>query len=170
MSRLARLSLAAGAALAAVASLGVQAGGSDPSGAAGRVSTAVLSTPHKLLKSYFETDAPGSAVAAATFVPVGSVLSFNCANTAGCTVAGNMNAQFAAVASDNNVAICLQVDGGFVNCPFNALIRPGSGFQVANYQTFTSVALGNHTMQMFVYANVATTLHRYNKEFKLYKP
>jgi hypothetical protein len=166
MSRFAKLTLAAAAAVC----LAVGAHASDPTGSAGKNSVQALSTAHKLLKSYFETDAPGSALAAGSFTTVGAVLNVNCGNTAGCTIAANMNAQLAAGASENSAAICMRVDGGYVNCPYNAIIRAGSGFQVMNYQTFTSVPLGNHTVEMVVFTTQASTLHRYNKEFKVYKP
>ena len=167
MSHLFKLTLAAAA--AAALSFSAHAG-SDAAGVkAGKISGDAISTSHKLQKTYFDTDAPGSALAAG-FNVVGTTLTLNCANTAGCTVAGNFNAQIAAIGSENAVAICLMVDGGYVNCPYNAIIRGGGGYQVANYQTFTSVALGNHTVEMHVYVNSATTLYRWNKEIKLYKP
>jgi hypothetical protein len=165
MSRFAKLSLAAVSALALTFT--AHAGGSDAAGSkAKKWAPEAISTSHKLQKTYFDTSTP----LAVGMNDVGTLLTVNCANTAGCTIAGNMNAQLAAAASENAAAICLVVDGTSVNCPFNAIIRAGSGFQVMNYQTFTSVPLGNHTVQMRVYTSVATNLIRWNKEFKLYKP
>ena len=167
MSYLFKLSIAAAA--AAVLSFSAHAG-SDAAGVkGGKVSGEAISTSHKLQKTYFDTDAPGSALVAG-FNKVGTTLTLNCANTAGCTVAGNFNAQLAAIGSENAAAICLMVDGGYVNCPYNAIIRAGGGYQILNYQTFTGVALGNHTVDMYVYVNSGTTLHRWNKEIKQYKP
>ncbi|MFO1338657.1 MAG: hypothetical protein U1F53_10570 [Burkholderiaceae bacterium] len=82
-----------------------------------------------------------------------------------------MNAQIAAAAVENaRAAICL-VNGSYVNCPFNAIVRAGGGYQVMNYQTFTSVPLGNSTIEMEVYSSQAgSALYRWNKEIKLYKP
>ena len=167
MSHLFKLSIAAAA--AAVLSFSAHAGSDAAGEKAGKISGEAISTSHKLQKTYFDTDAPGSALAAG-FNVVGTTLTRNCANTAGCTVAGNFNAQIAAIGSENAVAICLMVDGGYINCPYNGIIRAGGGYQVVNYQTFTSVALGNHTVEMHVYVNSATTLYRWNKEIKLYKP
>jgi hypothetical protein len=168
MSRFAKLSLAAVSALALTFT--AHAGGSDAAGSkAKKWAPEAISTSHKLQKTYFDTDSTSTPLAVG-MNDVGTLLTVNCANTAGCTIAGNMNAQLAAAASENAAAICLVVDGTSVNCPFNAIIRAGSGFQVMNYQTFTSVPLGNHTVQMRVYTSVATNLIRWNKEFKLYKP
>ena len=168
MSQTLKLSLAAAAAL--VLSVSAQAGSEPPgSKAVSRVSPMAITTSHKLQKTFFDTDSTVTALAVGNN-DIGAVLNVNCANAAGCTIAGNMNAQLAAAASENAAAICLIVDGGSVSCPFNGIIRAGSGFQVMNYQTFTSVALGNHTVQMRVFTSVATNLHRWNKEFKLYKP
>ncbi|HEV8691583.1 MAG TPA: hypothetical protein VGQ91_14880 [Ideonella sp.] len=167
MSQVLKLSLAAAAAL--VLSFSAQAG-SDAAGSHSRkMSPEAIGTSHKLQKTYFDTDSTSTPLSVGSN-DIGTVLTVNCANTAGCTIAGNMNAQLAAAATENAAAICLVVDGSSVSCPFNAIIRPGSGFQVMNYQTFTSVALGNHTVQMRVFTSVATNLFRWNKEFKLYKP
>jgi hypothetical protein len=167
VSYLFKLSIAAAA--AAVLSFSAHAG-SDAAGVkGGKISGQAIGTSHKLQKTYFDTDSTATALAPG-FNAVGTTLTLNCANTAGCTVAGNFNAQIAAIGSENAAAICLMVDGGYVNCPFNAIIRAGGGYQIANYQTFTSVALGNHTVEMHVYVNSATTLHRWNKEIKLYRP
>ena len=167
MSQMIKLSIAALA--ATVFSLGAQAG-SDAAGVkAGKISGDAIGTSHKLQKTYFDTDATGVALASG-FNVVGTTLNLSCTNTAGCTVAGNFNAQIAAIGSENAAAICLMIDGGYINCPYNAIIRAGSGYQVANYQTFAPVAYGNHTVEMHVYVNSATTLYRWNKEIKLYKP
>lgn len=168
MSQFLKLSLAAAAVM--TMSVGAQAGSEPPgSKSVSKVSPMAIGTAHKLLKTYFDTDSTATPLAVGNN-DIGTVLTVNCANTAGCTIAGNMNAQLAAAASENAAAICLIVDGSSVSCPFNGIIRAGSGFQVMNYQTFTSVALGNHTVQMRVYTSVATNLHRWTKEFKLYKP
>lgn len=168
MSRFAKLSLAAASAL--VLSFSAHAGGADAAGVKSKkVSPEAIGTAHKLQKTYFDTDSASTPLAVG-MNDVGTLLTVNCANTAGCTIAGNMNAQLAAAASENAAAICFVVDGASVSCPFNGIIRAGSGFQVMNYQTFTSVPLGNHTVQMRVYTSVATNLLRWNKEFKLYKP
>ncbi|HJV68360.1 hypothetical protein [Ideonella sp.] len=162
--------------LAAVAAVAVSASalaGGEPPGleAAGKVSPMAISTSHKLLKSFFDTaNEGGKPLGAGSFTTVGSQLTLNCANTAGCTIAGNFSAQLGAGASENNAAVCVVVDGASVSCPFNSIIRPGGGFQVMNYQTFTSVALGNHTVDMQVFSSTASTLFRWNKEIKLYKP
>jgi hypothetical protein len=167
VSYLFKLSIAAAA--AAVLSFSAHAG-SDAAGVkGGKISGQAIGTSHKLQKTYFDTDATGTALAAG-FNAVGTTLTLNCANTAGCTVAGNFNVQLAAIGSENAAAICLMVDGGYVNCPYNAIIRAGSGYQIANYQTFTSVALGNHTVEMHVFLNSPTTMYRWNKEIKLYRP
>lgn len=168
MSRFAKLSLAAVSALALTFT--AHAGGSDAAGSkAKKWAPEAIGTAHKLQKTYFDTDSTSTPLVVG-INDVGTLLTVNCANTAGCTIAGNMNAQLAAAASENAAAICLVVDGASVSCPFNGIIRAGSGFQVMNYQTFTSVPLGNHTVQMRVYTSVATNLLRWNKEFKLYKP
>jgi hypothetical protein len=168
VSQLLKLSLAAAAALAM--SAGAQAGSEPPgSKAVSKVSPMAISTSHKLQKTFFDTSSTSTPLAVGNN-DIGTVLTVNCANTAGCTIAGNMNAQLAAAATENAAAICLIVDGSSVSCPFNGIIRAGSGFQVMNYQTFTSVALGNHTVQMRIFTSVATNLHRWNKEFKLYRP
>jgi hypothetical protein len=157
------------AAAAAVLSFSAHAG-SDAAGVkAGKISGDAIGTSHKLQKTFFDTDASSKALVSG-FNVVGTTLTVNCANTAGCTVAGNFNAQLAAIGSENAAAICLMIDGGYVNCPYNAIIRPGSGFQIMNYQTFAGVAYGNHTVEMHVYVNSATTLYRWNKEIKLYRP
>lgn len=167
MSQLIKLSIAAAA--ATVLSLSAHAA-SDAAGVkAGKISGDAISTSHKLQKTFFDTDAPGSALNPG-FNVVGTTLNLSCTNTAGCTVAGNFNAQIAAIGSENAAAICLMIDGGYINCPYNAIIRAGGGYQVANYQTFAPVAYGNHTVEMHVYVNSGTTLYRWNKEIKLYKP
>ncbi|MBI5272269.1 MAG: hypothetical protein HY856_21665 [Burkholderiales bacterium] len=167
MSRSIQLALAAAAAAIA---LGAQAAGEPPGvKSQAKQGTEAISTAHKLLKTYFDTDSAGVALAAG-FNPVGTTLTLNCTNTAGCTIAGDFNAQIAAIGSENAAAICMMVDGGYVNCPYNAIVRAGGGFQVMNYQTFTSVAYGSHTVEMHVYTNNPTTLYRWNKEIKLYKP
>jgi hypothetical protein len=107
---------------------------------------------------------------ASTFTTVGTQLTVNCANTAGCTIAANLSAQVAAVATENNAAVCLVIDGAGVNCPYNSIIRAGGGFVVMSYQASAPVAFGNHTVDMWVFPNVATSLYRWNKEIKLYKP
>jgi hypothetical protein len=167
VSHLFKLSIAAAA--AAFLSFGAHAA-SDAAGVkAGKISGESISTSHKLQKTYFDTDVPGSGLASG-FNVVGTTLTLNCANAAGCTVAGNFNAQIAAIGSENAAAICLMIDGGYINCPYNAIIRGGGGYQVMTYQTFAPVAYGNHTVEMHVYVNSATTLYRWNKEIKLYKP
>jgi hypothetical protein len=159
------------AAVSALVAFGAQAAG-EPAGLKrlqANESPQAIGTVHKLLKTYFDTDSASTALAVG-FNVVGTTLTLNCANTAGCTVAANMNAQLAAAGSENAAAICLMIDGGYINCPFNGIIRAGGGYQVMNYQTFAPVALGNHTVQMHVYTTVATNLIRWNKEIKLYKP
>ena len=156
MLSLAKFSLAAAAAAFAFSAY---AGGEPPGvHSAKKVSAEAIGTAHKLQKTYFDTDANGTT------------LTVNCANTAGCTIAADMNAQLGAVATENAAAICMMVDGGYINCPFNGIIRAGGGYQVMNYQTFTNVALGSHTVEMHVYSTQATNLYRWNKEIKLYKP
>lgn len=159
------------AAVFALAAFGAQAAGEPPGLKRQQASESPLAigTVHKLQKTYFDTGNTTTALAVG-LNPVGTTLTLNCANTAGCTVAANMNAQLAAAGSENAAAICLVIDGSSVNCPFNGIIRAGSGFQVMNYETFASVALGNHTVQMNVFTSVATNIIRWNKEIKLYKP
>lgn len=167
MSYLAKFSLAAAAAAFAFSAY---AGGEPPGvNSAKKVSAEAIGTVHKLQKTYFDTDATGVVINPG-FNVVGTALTVNCANAAGCTIAADMNAQLGAVATENAAAICMMVDGGYINCPFNGIIRAGGGYQVMNYQTFTSVALGNHTVEMHVYSTQATNLYRWNKEIKLYKP
>lgn len=169
MSRIVQLGVVAAA--AAFLALSAQAGTGEPAGVkTSKVQGEAITTAHKLQKTYFDTDAPGSALASG-FNTVGTPLTISCTNTAGCTVAANMNAQIAAVGTENAAAICMKVDGAYVNCPFNAIVRAGGGYQVMNYQTFTSVAVGNHTVEMEVYSSQAgSALYRWNKEIKLYKP
>lgn len=167
MSRFARLSLTAAA--ATFFAFGAHAAGDAAGAGQAKNGAQAISTAHKLLKSYFDTDNPSLALPAG-FTTVGTTLSLNCGNTAGCTIAGNLNAQLAAAASENAAAVCLVIDGASLSCPFNGIIRAGGGFQVMNYQTFGSVGLGNHTVDMWVYTSQPTTLHRWNKEIKLYKP
>lgn len=158
------------AAAAASFALGAQAAGEPPGvKSAARMAPEAIGTAHKLQKTYFDTDSAATSLSVG-FNTVGTTLTLSCTNTAGCTVAGNFNAQIAATSSENTAAICLVVDGGAVNCPFNAIVRPGGGYQIMNYQTFTSVAYGSHTVQMQVYTTQPTTLYRWNKEIKLYKP
>lgn len=167
MSRTIQLTLAAAAAAIAFAA---HATGEPPGiKARANVSPQAISTSHKLQKTFFDTDSSAMSLVSGMNT-VGTQLTVNCANTAGCTIAGNLNAQLAATATENSAAICLVVDGSSVSCPFNAIIRGGGGFQLMNYQTFTNVALGNHTVDMWVYTSQATTLYRWNKEIKLYKP
>lgn len=160
-------------AAAAALSLGAQAKG-EPPGLKGNQALAqpqAISTSHKLQKTYFDTNnESGLVLGAGTFTTVGTQLTVNCANAAGCTIAGNLNAQLSAGASENNAALCLVIDGSSLSCPFNTIIRAGSGFQVMHYQTFGFVPLGNHTVDMQVYSNAASALYRWNKEIKLYKP
>lgn len=160
-------------AAAAALSLGAQAKG-EPPGLKGNLAQAqpqAISTSHKLQKTYFDTfNESGLPLAAGSFTTVGTQLTVNCANAAGCTIAINGNAQLAAGASENTAALCLQIDGASISCPFNTIIRAGSGFQIMNYQTFASVALGNHTVDMAVFSSTASALYRWNKEVKLYKP
>lgn len=167
MSQFAKLSLAVAAAAFAFSAY---AGGEPPGVHSGKKESAeAINTAHKLTKTYFDTDSAAVAINAG-FNVVGTTLTLNCANTAGCTIAANMNAQLAAAASENAAAICMMVDGGYINCPFNGIIRAGGGFQVMNYQTFTTVATGSHTVEMHVYSTQPTTLYRWNKEIKLYTP
>lgn len=167
MSQIAKLSLAVAAAAFAFSAY---AGGEPPGVHSGKkVSPEAINTAHKLTKTYFDTDSAAVTINAG-FNVVGTTLTLNCANTAGCTIAADMNAQLAAAATENAAAICMMVDGGYINCPFNGIIRAGSGYQIMNYQTFTTVALGNHTVEMHVYSTQPTTLYRWNKEIKLYKP
>ena len=160
-------------AAAAALSLGAQAKG-EPPGLKGNQAQAqpqAISTSHKLQKTYFDTNNEnGLALGAGSFTTVGAQLNLNCDNAAGCTIAINGNAQLAAGASDNNAALCLLIDGVSISCPFNTIIRAGSGFQIMNYQTFASVALGNHSVDMSVYSGAASALYRWNKEVKQYKP
>ncbi|MEK8032262.1 hypothetical protein AACH06_15645 [Ideonella sp. DXS29W] len=167
MSHIAKLSLAVVAAAFAFSAVA----GSEPPGvkSSKKVSAEAITTAHKLQKTYFDTDSTSVAINAG-FNVVGTALTVNCANTAGCTIAADMNAQLAAAATENAAAICLMIDAVYVNCPFNGIVRAGSGFQVMNYQTFAGVTAGNHTVEMHVYSTQATTLHRWNKEIKLYKP
>ena len=160
-------------AAAAAVSLGVHANG-EPPGRMANQNQAVpqaISTVHKLSKTYFDTaSAGGLALGAGTFTTVGTQLTVNCNNAAGCVIAGNLNAQLSTSAAVNNAAVCLVIDGASVNCPFNAIIPTSGGYVVMNYQTFASVPLGNHTVDMQVYTNQASALYRWNKEIKLYKP
>lgn len=160
-------------AVAAALSLGAQAKGEPPGlkGNQAQAAPQAISTAHKLLKSYFDTNNEvGLPLGAGTFTTVGTQLTVNCANTAGCTIAGNLNAQLSGGASENNAAVCLVIDGGSISCPFNTIIRAGGGFQVMTYQTFAFVPLGNHTVDMTVFSSTASALYRWNKEIKLYKP
>jgi hypothetical protein len=164
------IQLSALAACAAFLAVAAHAGPGEPAGVkSGKTSTESITTSHKLLKSYFDTDNTSVNLVVGSN-PVGTALTLNCGNAAGCTIAANMNAQLAAAATENKAAICMKVDGASVNCPFNGIIRAGSGFQVMNYQTFTSVTAGNHTVEMDVFSSVATSMIRWNKEIKIYKP
>ncbi|HEX5683500.1 MAG TPA: hypothetical protein VFY73_05630 [Ideonella sp.] len=167
MSYVAKLSLAA---VAAAFAFSAFAGGEPPGvHSAKKMSAEAISTPHALKKTYFDTDSASVAINPG-FNVVGTTLTLNCGNAAGCTIAANMNAQLAAVATENNAAVCLMIDGSYINCPFNGIIRAGGGYQVMNYQTFASVAQGSHTVEMHVYSGQATTMFRWNKEIKLYNP
>jgi hypothetical protein len=128
-----------------------------------------IGTSHKLYKSYFDTDASGASLAAG-FNTIGTTLTLNCPNSAGCTIAVNANTQLAAAASDNLAAICILIDGSYLNCPFNKMFKSTDSYGIMNYQTFGAVALGNHTVDVQVYSSVATSLARWNKEVKIYKP
>jgi hypothetical protein len=170
MSRLILSSLAVAALLFTA---GAQAGngnapGTDSKAFKGEQSLAI-GTSHKLLKSYFDTDASGTSLASG-FTQIGSTLSLNCPNSSGCTVAGNFNVQIQAAGSSNAVAICMLIDGAYVNCPYNNVIPAGSGYYVNSYQTQANVSAGNHTVDMQVFSSVATTAARWNKEVKMYKP
>lgn len=159
-------------AAAAAVSLGVHANG-EPPGLMANQDQAVpqaISTVHKLSKTYFDTGSTTVALSAGIFTTVGTQLTVNCNNAAGCAIAGNFNAQLSASGAVNNAAVCLVIDGSSVNCPYNAIIPASGGYQVVSYQTFASVPLGNHTVDMQVYSKTASTLSRWNKEIKLYKP
>lgn len=173
MSRLLVSSLAAAAALL---SLSVQAADGNVPGTTGAkayqasgVLPSAIGTAHRLLKTYLDTDGTSTALAAG-FNTVGSQLSLSCSNTAGCTIAVNANAQLAAAASDNLAAICILIDGGYVNCPYNKMFKSTDSYGVMTYQTFASVPMGTHTVDVQVYSSVATSMVRWNKEVKLYKP
>jgi len=169
MSRFMLCSLAAAAALLSV---NVRAGNANAPGTDEPQVKAMLApnTVHKLLKTYFETGATTTALGAGTFTEFGTPLAVNCANAAGCTIAVNMSAQLQAVATANNMALCMKLDGSTQACPFNTIIPAGSGFEVGNFQYFVEVPLGNHTVGAVVYTSVGTSLYRWVKETKLYKP
>jgi hypothetical protein len=129
-----------------------------------------ISTAHKLLKTYLETGNAGSGIVAG-FNPYGSVASVTCTNTAGCTIAVSANAQLGMVAAANAAAVCVKIDGAYVNCPYNHTVPAGSSFEVLSYQTFQeALALGTHTVSVEVFSSQPTTLYRFNTEIKLYKP
>ena len=158
------LVLAAAAVFASAAHAGPDAVGA---GAKAAQATAAVG-PLKLLKTYFETDAPASAVNVG-FTPYGSTFTVNCPGSApACTIMINANMQLAAAATANPAAICLKVDGSYVNCPFNTVV-PTSSYTVLNYQSGISVAPGAHTVSVEAYSSQSTTLHRYNTEVKLFK-
>jgi hypothetical protein len=157
---------------AALAVTATPAGGEPPGVKAGPESRPLeIGTPHKLAKTYFDTgNEVGLALPPGSITTVGPRLVVNCSAAEGCTIAGNLNVQLSAGVSENNTALCLVIDGASVSCPYNAIIPPGTGYQVMSYQTFAPVSEGGHTVDMQVVTTTATYLHRWNKQISLYKP
>ena len=166
---LSALAIAAAAAALSVLSPAAMARSGDVNGAAAlNAGPAAFTGALKLQKTYFETATASGAALAAGFNPYGSTQTVNCANTAGCFIIVNANAQVAGVASVNPSAIVIKVDGAAINAPFNTPVSTTS-FTVMHYQTGIAVPLGSHTVTTEVYVSSPTTLHRYNTEIKLYK-
>jgi hypothetical protein len=157
---------------AAFVAAATQVGGEPPGVKAAAASrTLEIGTPHKLAKTYFDTgNEVGLALPPGSITTVGPRLVVNCAAAEGCTIAGHLNVQLSAGASENNTALCFVIDGASVSCPYNAIIQPGTGYQVMSYQTFAPVSEGSHTVDMQVVTTTATYLHRWNKQISLYKP
>lgn len=165
--------VAALVAFVAATSTALAAGPGVPgSGGPGQLKAAAVTTKHKLLTTYIDSNPfSGLALPAATFVPIGSVASMTCGNTAGCTLGAEFMAQIAPTGADNPWAICINVDNALQYCPWVASIPAAlSIYTTENTRYNFPVALGAHTMQMVLYTSGASTLGAYESTFRVYKP
>lgn len=156
-----------------VAALGLafaaHAGQGAPAGAKllkSQAAPEAVAGPLKLQKTYIDSgNLSNTPLPAFTFQTVGTPVTVNCAVAAGCTVSATLEVQIRMVGV-NAPAVCFVVDGGIVSCPYSDSVTEATGFKVMNHNSTFLVPLGNHTLGMQAYTEVATGIYRYQAEYR----
>ena len=92
------------------------------------------------------------------FTPIDSGSTLNCLKV--CTISATASAQIQSAGAD--WAICIEVDGSDAECQYQGVQAGPSSFVVGNVQTAVpSLAIGNHTVQTFLYTESASATYQY---------
>ncbi len=171
MQTLLRNSLLAASAVACLATTAFAAGG-EPGGLGtaatdGVARTEAATVGRKLISTWSATaNGSGSALLAGTFNLI-DASTVNCSAAAGCHIGLEAMVQVAPAGGD--WAICFYVDGVSVACPYQGVNGVGT-FVVGNYRGFSGlVGQGLHNVEMRVFSNNASSLYRWNVDYRVYK-
>jgi hypothetical protein len=103
-----------------------------------------------------------------TFTTVASS-SVKCSNAAGCTIGIGAMAQMQT--SGGDWAICLSIDGGYVECQYQGVQSGPSSFVVGNARGTGTVAVGTHTVNLDLYGEGSAPTYQYfQMDTAVYKP
>ncbi len=143
---------------------------------------ASVATNQALLRNYFVNgNQNGTSFAAGEYTAVDSPLTVQCPGSSGtCTIVADMWVQSGGASSaSNNYAVCLYVDGvnvatsgdGSNGCHYTENTpSDGTFIEAGEENTLSGVALGDHTVQTFLYTNNGTPVSFYNISYHVYKP
>jgi hypothetical protein len=141
------------------------------SSAPGSASPLVLSSSHLLFSSKFDQGDLCCTAVGSGFVAVDTAISFNCKNSAGCTIGAEHWLQVGGqTTSGNRWAICTVVDGTtqFL-CPYQGYVPADGTYTTGSFNLSTPVAFGVHTVQEELYTDFGAVIGDYHNDYRLYK-
>ena len=155
--------------LVAVAATAVAGTSGTPKGVKTQASPNVNLAKEKLSATY---DVNGNGQSAGLpqfqFTTVASS-TVSCGNAAGCSIGIGAMAQIQSAGAD--WAICLSIDGTYVECQYQGVQAGPSSFVVGNARGWGTVALGSHTVNLDLYTESASGTYQYfQMDTSVYKP
>lgn len=134
---------------------------------------ALTSGVHSLAATYLSTSIFNREVGP-SYQPLDQAITIVCGNPAGCTIGVEQHVQVGLSTKPNNGwAICTQVDGNYIEtpgCAWQGYLLDNSFYVVGSWAQQTSVAVGKHTVQTFIYTDDGVQEDDYSIVYRVYNP
>jgi hypothetical protein len=137
--------------------------------------TEQVATQHVIQGTYNNNSTEYLSIPAETYTPIDAPLTIVCGGTTGtCTVEADLwIATGAGENARNEFEICLYVDkkpSQFCNSSVGETDTSGRFIEASTSQSFTGLAVGNHTVQTYFYSGQGAYVGYYNFNYRVYKP
>jgi hypothetical protein len=134
---------------------------------------ALTSGVHSLAATYLSTSIFNREVGP-SYQPLDQAITIVCGNPAGCTIGVEQHVQVGLSTKPNNGwAICTQVDGNYIEtpgCAWQGYLPDDSFYVVGSWAQQTSVAVGKHTVQTYIYTDDGVQEDDYSIVYRVYNP